>query len=267
MGKIVIFYSHNFRAQAFISKKSPNTFTIFKELCLLFLLILLISSCTASKLDLSLDYYKNLSYFEEPYKGTIGVDEFIDMRPQSITSDERKWLGFIPGVLWINFISEVPDISTGFSEYNSKSFTLAFSNAIYKHIEKTGIFEKAIFLPIDRYADIDYRLEGILERTFLKETGYYYGSSFYAWVTRILGLPYVSFEFSVFFTLRLRRMDTNDVIWTYKINGNRIDKYYNIYELTKGRENKHILSYNLSKILEEQMPYCLESLSKTIHGP
>lgn len=238
---------------------------MFKGLCLSFLLILLVSSCAASKLDLSLDYYKGLdNSFEKSCGLTIGIDEFIDMRPQSSTSDERKWLGFIPGVLWINFISEVPDISTGFSEYNSKSFTLAFSHAIYNHIEQTGTFEKAIFLPIDRYADIDCRLEGILERTFLKETGYYYGSSFYAWITRILGLPYVSFEFIVFFTLRLRRMDTNEVIWTYKIEGNRIDKYYNIYELTKGKENKHILSYNLSKILEEQMPKCLESLRKAM---
>ncbi|MGA1840636.1 MAG: hypothetical protein ACMUIU_08425 [bacterium] len=265
MGKIVIFYSHNFKSRAAFLKKSPNTFRILKGFSLSFLLILLISSCAASKLDLSLDYYKGPdNSFEKSCGLTIGVDEFIDMRPQSITSDERKWLGFIPGVLWIDFISEVPDISTGFTEYNSKSFTLAFSRAIYNHIERTGIFKKAVFLPIDRYADIDYRLEGILERTFLKETGYYYGSGFYAWMTRILGLPYVSFELSVFLTLRLRRMDTNEVIWTYTIEGNRTDKYYNIYELTKGKENKHILSYNLSKILEGQMPQCLESLRKAI---
>lgn len=237
-------------------------------ICLIIIFVFL-SSCATSNLDLSLDFDSTKAYMEVPsegasYKGVLGVDEFIDLRPQITTSDAKKWLGFIPGVLWIKFISEIPDTYAAFSSYNSGPFKMSVAHAIYTHIERNRIFEKIVFLPKDKYAKIDYRLEGVLNRTFLKETGYYYGSSFYAWVTRIIGLPYVSYEFSIDITLRLRRIDTNEIFWTYELKGGRTDKYYSVYQLTKGREGKHIISYNFSKILKAEMPSVLKSMKNAI---
>src|SRR3972149_6860897 len=123
---------------------------------LYFLIAALVSACSASKLDLSLDFKNDKPLYASAFRKVLGVDEFIDIRPQAATSDAKKWSGFIPGTLWLYFL-----------------------------------FEKSVFLPNDRYASIDYRLEGILNRTTVRETGYYYGSSFYAWITRIVGLPYV----------------------------------------------------------------------------
>lgn len=231
---------------------------------LLIIISIFFSDCGASRLDLSVDFFTDPNHTSGPHKGVLGVDEFIDLRPQATTSDSKKWVGFIPGVLWIDFLSEIPDTYTGFSVYNSSPFKMAFAHAIYTNIERNRVFEKIVFLPRDKYTSIDYRLEGILNQTSLKETGYYYGSSFYAWITRIMGLPYVSYEFSLDITLQLRRIDTNDIIWTYELKGSRIDKYYNVYQLTKGKEGKHIISYNFSKILEEQMPSAIESMKKTL---
>lgn len=215
---------------------------------------------------MSLDFYAGLDNSTKPHEGVLGVDEFIDLRPQASTSDAKKWLGFIPGVFWLDFVSELPDTRTGFSDFNSVSFKMAFAHAIYKNMEQTSLFKKTIFLPRDKYASIDYRLEGILNRTFLKETGYYYGSGVYAWVTRIIGLPYVSYEVSIDITLRLRRVDNNEIIWTYELKGDRKDKYYNVYKLASGEDGKHILSYNISKILEEQMPFVLQSMRKAVEN-
>lgn len=74
----------------------------------------------------------------------------------------------------------------------------------------------------------------------------------------------VSYEFDMNITLRLRRMDTNEVIWVYELKGNGRDKFNSVYRLTAGREGKHVLSYNLSNILKEQMPIALESMRKTL---
>ncbi len=222
--------------------------------------ILLTTSCATAPLDLSLDFNARLENPVQSNIGVLGVDEFIDLRPQAATSDAKKWLGFIPGVLWIEFFSEIPDVYTAFSAYNSNPFKSAFARAIHTNLEQNKIFEKTVFLPRDKYAKIDYRLEGILNRTFIKETGYYYGSGFYAWLTRIFGLPYVSYECIVDITLRLRNMATNEIVWTYELKGTRADKYYNIYQLANGNEGKNVLSYNFSKILEKEMPAVLQSM-------
>ncbi|MEW6067822.1 MAG: hypothetical protein AB1610_05990 [Nitrospirota bacterium] len=232
---------------------------IFLRICIVFIFIFL-SSCAASQLDLSLDFYLPQDDSQKQIDGVLGVDEFIDLRPQACTSDAKKWIGFIPGVFWLTFVSEIPDTYTGFSTYNSGPFNMAFSYAIYKNIKQSRIFKQTVFLPEDKYAPIDYRLEGVINRTLLKETGYYYGSGVYAWVTRIFGLPYVSYEINIDLTLRLRRMDTNEIIWTYELKGNRVDKYYSIYQLSSGKEGKHILSYNIAKILEEHMPSIFHSI-------
>src|SRR3989338_6345886 len=165
-------------------------------ICLVAISVFL-TGCGFSKLDISMDFYAHPDDSLKPLKMILGVDEFIDLRPQATTSDAKKWVSFIPGVLWIEFITEMPDTYTVFSDYKSEPFIIAVAKAVYRTMERNSIFENTLFLPWDRYAKIDYRLEGALNRTLLKETGYYYGSSLYAWLTRIIGLPYVSYEFSM----------------------------------------------------------------------
>jgi hypothetical protein len=227
---------------------------------LILAIIVFLPACATTQLDLSLDTDLSSESPVAAHDGILGVDEFIDLRPQVTTSDSKKWLGFIPGVFWLNIISEIPDTYTGFSDYRSGSFKVSFAKSVYKKMERDGLFKKTIFLPADKYAYADYRLEGLINRTFLRETGYYYGSGMYAWLTRIIGLPYVSYEIIIDVTLRIRRLDTNEILWTCDLKGNRIDKYNNIYQLNKGREGKHILAYNIAKILEEQMPVVIQSM-------
>lgn len=237
-----------------------------KKKVIIFLLFLYLfqTSCAAPELDLSLNFAPPLEIYQIPLGGVLGVDEFIDLRPQVTTNDARKWLGFIPGVFWLEFISEIPDTYTGFSTYNSGRFKHAFAYAIYTHLKQSNLFEDIVYLPEDKYRVVDYRLEGVLRRTSLKETGYYYGSGMYAWLTRILGLPYVSYEINLEMTLRLRKIDSNEIIWTHDLKGNRIDRYYNIYQLAGGKEGKHILSYNISKILEEKIPDITKSMKEAL---
>jgi hypothetical protein len=228
-------------------------------------LLFLLSSCATAPLDLSLDFQVPAANSVQPIKGVLGVDEFIDLRERISTGDDKKWMGFVPGVLWLNIISETPDTYTGFSAYNSGPFTRAFALAVFKGMEQSGVFEKTVFLLRDKYAPINYRLEGVLNRTLLKETGYYYGSGFYAWLTRIIGLPYVSYEFSLDITLKLRRMDTNEIVWVYELKGEGVDKFNTVYRLTSGKEGRHVLSYDFSKILKEKMPSAMESMRKALN--
>lgn len=224
----------------------------------------LCASCAINKLDNSLDYRTRPLPPSKPFEGVLGVDDFIDLRPQGTTSDAKKWIGFIPGVLWIDFVSETPDTYTGFSSYNSFPFRSSFARAIYRNISENALFEKVIYLPEDKYEKTAWRLEGILRQTTLKERGYYYGSGFYAWCTRIIGLPYVSYELDLDILLRLRRISDDKIIWTHELKGSRIDRYYNIYQLMSGKDEKHILSYNFSKILEEKMPPAIESMKEAL---
>lgn len=223
-----------------------------------------LTSCAVNKLDNSLDYRINRYAPSKPFEGTLGVDEFIDLRPQGTTSDAKKWIGFIPGVLWIDYVSETPDTYTGFSSYNSFPFKSSFARAIHRNISDNSLFEKTVFLPEDRYSKTEWRLEGILRQTTLKERCYYYGSGFYAWCTRIIGLPYVSYETDLHITLRLRRLSDDKIIWIHELKGSRSDRYYNIYQLMTGKEEKHILSYNFSRILEQKMPAAMESMKEAL---
>ncbi len=237
-----------------------KAFRVAVILCAYFVL----ASCAVNKLDNSLDYRTGGYAPSKPFAGTLGVDEFIDLRPQGTTSDAKKWIGFIPGVLWIDFVSEIPDTFTGFSSYNSFPFKTSFARAIYRNIGENDLFEKTVYLPEDRYAKTAWRLEGILRQTTLKERCYYYGSGFYAWCTRIIGLPYVSYELDLDILLRLRRISDDKIIWTHELKGSRTDRYYNIYQLMLGKDEKNILSYNFSNILAEKMPAAMESLKAAL---
>lgn len=230
------------------------------------LLFLSLCGCAASRLDLSLDYQSEIPQATSPMDGVLGVDEFIDMRPRATTSDARKWLGFIPGVLWVEMISEIPDAYTAFAEYSPGPFSMAFAHSIYKDISRRGVFRETVFLPKDRYVKIDYRLEGILNKTYVKETGYYYGSGLYAWVTRIVGLPYVSYDIEIDLTLRLRRLDTNEIIWTHDIKDGGSDRYYNVYGLSSGKEGKNVISYNIARMLDKNMSSAMLSMRAAVEA-
>jgi hypothetical protein len=223
-----------------------------------------LTSCAVNKLDNSLDYRTAGYSFSKPIDGALGVDEFIDLRPQGTTSDAKKWMGFIPGVLWLDFVSETPDTFTGFSSYNSFPYKSSLANAIYKNFSENQIFEKTFYLPEERYVKTKWRLEGVLRKSTVLERCYFYGSGFYAWCTRIIGLPYVSYEIDLHVTLRLRDLDNDRIVWTHELTGTRTDSYYNIYQLMIGKDEKHILSYNFSKILEEKMPIAVRSLREEV---
>lgn len=51
---------------------------------------LVFASCAVSKLDNSLDYRTGRYTPSKPFEGTLGVDEFIDLRPQGTTSDAKN---------------------------------------------------------------------------------------------------------------------------------------------------------------------------------
>jgi len=244
---------------------------------ILLIAVLVLTGCSASNLDFSLNpprldetASKNI-LLEKKVKTaiiatTIGVDSFIDYRPQKRADDNKKWLGFIPGVFWLEMDSDIPEFYTPFSSFESERLTLSSARAVYNYLKETGHYKKVIYLPIDPYHKVDYRLEGVLHRTLVKETSYYYGSSIYVWITRIVGLPYVSYQVILDMELRLRSLKNNDIIWKHRFSGSLEDKYKNVYALAKGEKGKHPIAYLFSKILKENLdriePDLLEAIRK-----
>jgi len=203
---------------------------------------------------------------QRPLPVTIGVDDLVDMRPQRHGSDNKKWMGFIPGVLWLDIGSDVPEIYTAFSPFDSRPLSFNVARSLAADLHTTELFKKVVFLPEDPYTEVDYRMEGILRRSHVRVRGYYYGSSIYTWLTRVLGLPYVSYKVALKIDFRLRSMATKQVVWRGSIEGEREDKYYNVYSLARGREGKHIIAYNFTKIIAEAFPRVLQGVRGAIEG-
>ena len=229
---------------------------------------LLLTACSASQLDLSVRSPVPASALEDadrvPPDIVFGVDNFVDLRPQTRGSDNKKWMGFIPGVLWIEIDSDIPEIYTAFSPFDSRPFNSNVAEAIADALGQSGLCHSVVFLPEDPYRHIDYRLEGVLRRSLVQETGYYYGSGMYAWLTRIFGLPYVSYKIELKVDLRLRSMTTDKILWKGLIAGRREDKYHSVYDLAGGANGKHLIAYNFSRIISEQIPGILSGLRRTL---
>ncbi len=229
--------------------------------------LVLVSGCgTASHLDLSLKTNAGLRarLSGDPVPVTIGVDEFIDLRPQSHGSDNKKYYSFFPGVLWVNIGTNLPEIYTAFTPFRTRALTSGVAEAVAHAIRQSGLCRKIVFLPVDPYAKVDYRLEGILRRTQVDERGYYYGFLMYAWILRLMGLPYVRYNVFLEVDLRLRSMQSNKIIWETKIAGCRTGKYHNVYSLTRGKEGKHCIAYYLSDILGAKLPAVLRDMKAAL---
>ena len=237
--------------------------------CILIILFsFVLSGCAASRLDFSLKApsFKYAEAGKEPVPVVLGVDNFVDLRPQTRGSDNKKWIGFIPGVLWIEIDTDIPEIYTPFSPYNARPMGFNVAEALADGFSRASVFKKVIFLPEDPYSSADFRLEGILRRSLVRETGYYYGSGMYAWLTRILGLPYVSYEIELDADLRVRRLSDNKIVWTGKIKGSRTDKFHSVYDLSKGRSGKHLIAYNFASIIEDRLPFLVKEIREAVAG-
>ena len=201
-----------------------------------------------------------------PVDAVIGVDRFVDLRPRTRGSDNQKWRGLIPGVLWIDIPTDMPEIYTPFSPYNSQPMESNVAESMAEVLNLGGVAREVVFLPKDPYRQVDYRLEGVLRRTLVKERGYYYGSFAYAWLTRVFGLPYVSYEIELEVELRLRSMASNRVVWQGQVSGHRTDKYNSVYDLAAGRDGKHLIAYNFSAIMSDHVVKIIDGIRQVVEG-
>ncbi len=231
------------------------------------LFLLSASGCAAPDLDFSLKQpYIHSGGVQDTVPVIIGVDGFVDLRPQTRGSENKKWLGVIPGVLWIEISSDMPEFFMAFESYSSRSLGLTLAEAVTDTLKDAGVSRDLVFLPENPYREVDYRLEGVLRRSLVKETGYYYGLAIYFWAFRVLGLPYVSYEMTLSADLRLRSISTGKVIWQGQIEGSREDKFRSVYELARGEGGKHILAYNFSKILADSMASLIPEIREALAG-
>ena len=216
----------------------------------------ILGGCAASQLDLSLNGIPlpQAAQQRQVLPVVVGVDAFVDLRPQLHGDDNKKWLGFIPGILWIDIDSDIPELYTSCAAYNSRPFNQTVAESVTDALARSGLVQKVAYMPADPYRAVDYRLEGVLRRSLVKETSYYYGSCMYVWIFRSLGFPYVSYDMQLELDLRLRCTKNNKIVWEGRIDGSAEDRYQTVYSLATGRDGKHIIAYNFSKILSEKLP-------------
>ncbi len=238
---------------------------IFPPLFLCFFVVYL-SGCAAPQLDLSLN--NPLAAHEAPVSDPapviIGVEPFIDMRPQAHGSDNQKWKGLFPGILWLEIGTDIPEIYTAFSPFSSKPMSYSVALAVAEILSEANTCKEVFFIPHNNHSGYEYRLEGTLHRSLVMETSYFYGSFMYAWLTRVVGLPYVSYEFELDVELRLRKLATNEIVWRTRMKGAKEDKYYNIYSLSKGKDGKHLIAWNFADLLTPEVLANIPSLQKKL---
>ena len=227
--------------------------------------IMLMAGC-ASSLDISLkgtlpDRATSSSH-TLPY--SLGVDTFVDLRPQAHSSSSKRFLGLMPGVFWLTFDSDLPENHLTYTSYNPRPLTAGIAEAVADHLTQSNLFEKVGLVVEDDQQQYDYKLEGVIRRSFVRETGYYYGLSIHVLATRLLGLPYVSYKIALNVDLRLRDNASNEIVWETTIQQEREDKWNNIYKMGKGKDGKNLLAYNFTKILEDTMPAVVGSLKEQL---
>ena len=249
-----------------VLKIKPEKVAFFYQ-TLLCLFVVLLTGCAAPQLDLSLNSsvvpYRQFGQ-QEPLPVVIGVEPFVDMRPQAHGSDNQKWKGLIPGILWLEVGSDIPEIYTAFSSFSSKPMSYTVALAVAEILNDSNVSKDVFFIPHNNHSDFEYRLEGVLHKSLVTETCYYYGSFMYAWLTRVVGLPYLTYVFELDVELRLRRLATNEIIWRKRLKGTRDDKYYNVYSLSKGKEGKHLIAWNFADILTPEVVKSIPSLQKAL---
>jgi hypothetical protein len=214
-------------------------------------LLFLLSGCTAQSLDLSLapTPAMTIDTAQHQLPKSVGVAPFVDERPDRHGSDNAKWKAFIPGMLWIEISTDIPETYTPFSHYESKPLDRATTKACVNVLDRSLLFNRVIDLHKEPAAETDYVLSGVLLQTRVSETGYYYGSSTYAWLVRVLGLPYVSFNVEYHIGLTLIERKTGDAVWQTDLKGVREDKFYTVYSVSRGRDGKHVIAWNIADIL------------------
>lgn len=222
--------------------------------------------CAASQLDLSLKHIplQQAAQQHEALPVVVGIDSFVDLRPQLHGDDNKKWLGFIPGILWIDIDSDIPELYTSCAPYNSRPFNQTVAEGITDALERSGLVQTVAYMPADPYRFVDYRLEGVLRRSLVKETSYYYGSCMYVWVFRSFGLPYVSYDMTLEFDLGLRNMKSNQIVWQGRVDGSIEDRYKTVYSLAQGTQGKHVIAYNFSMILAEKLPSLFADMQRAL---
>lgn len=235
-------------------------------LCTVCLVIFVgLNGCAARQLDFSLKYdWNNSATKFEPLSVVIGVDDFVDLRPQTRGSDNQKWYGLIPGILWLEIASDLPEIYTAFSPFNARPFHRTIAEAVSKALHDTDVSDQIIFMPEDPYRKVEYRVEGVLRRSHVSERAYYYGSTLYVWAFRVLGFPYVTYDISLEADMRIRSLATDEVIWEGKIEGARQDKYRNVYRVARGRDGKHLIAHNFTEILSQDLVRLLPEMRNAI---
>jgi hypothetical protein len=228
--------------------------------------VLFLAGCTAQSLDLSLAPTDRMMMGSNARicAGTIGVKPFIDQRPVMHGSDNTKWKGLIPGVLWLEISSDIPEIYTAYSHYESKSLDRETTKGCVAILQRSGLFTAVTDLEQQPDVVTDYLLQGVVYKTEVKETGYYYGSCIYAWLLRILGLPYVSFEIEYHIGFSITDVRSGKVVWKTEIQGVREDKFYTVYSISRGRDGKHVIAWNIADILAEEFNHQAVDLQQAV---
>ncbi|MEN8139662.1 MAG: hypothetical protein ABFR97_00385 [Thermodesulfobacteriota bacterium] len=223
-------------------------------LALIMIMLLCLSGCAANSLDLSLVPPASAKINRSRTEGEarLGVANFVDLRPLAHANDNQQWKGMIPGVLWLEISSDIPEVYTPYSHYDTKPLDRAASLATVDVLDRSGLFREVVDLQVKPDAQVDYVLEGILHQAKVTETCYYYGSFTYAWLLRIIGLPYVSFAVDYHMGVTIRARDSGEVVWQGDFQGSRQDKYYSVYGVSRGRQGKHVIAWNIADIWVEE---------------
>ncbi len=228
-----------------------------------FFILFILAGCSSPMLDFSLSF--NLpEKAVNPLPYSLAVGTFKDMRPQTRASANRKWLGLVPGVLWVDIATDIPEIYTVFTPFASRPLPDNMARAIAAGIAGTGVFNRVLLAADGGRAD--FFLTGTLRKSRLTERCYYYGSFMYAWLARVFALPYVSFVVEMDYDVRLVRVSDGVEVWRRNFTHRVDDRYHTVYELGRGRDGKHLIASIFSRIIARDMGAGLAEIRACLAG-
>ena len=202
----------------------------------------------------------NVTQQSQNYNITVAVVPFAEKRA-AVNKYGSVYRYLVPLAPYGTIRYERPEEARMFNTVKEFKFNITESLAktFFDELQRVKIFDKVIFTHEPKETDADLILSGEVNSTLYEGKTYSYGISFLCPVLWTLGLPAGSSYNKLNIKLYLKKADTEELIWSYSFNKEKVivqGLYYNW-----GKD-----LYNYESLIQEGMKAVTDDLKRKLSG-